>query len=83
MHAFLLFLTDRRTGHVKIFIGKISKVIFLEVAGRFASFLAEKLRMIKAVNCRRALSCVAWAMHTSGGRISGVLFWRAFDFISY
>ena len=38
---------------------------------------------LKMVLCRRALSCVAWALHTSGGRISGVLFWRAFDFISY
>ena len=38
------------SGHAKIFIGKIWNVIFLEVAGRFTSFLAEKLRMIKAVN---------------------------------
>jgi hypothetical protein len=47
---FLLFLTDSRMGHAKIFIGKIWKVIYLEVAGRFTSFLAEKLRTIKAVN---------------------------------
>ena len=47
---FLLFLADRRMGHAKIFIGKIWKVIFLEVAGRFTSFLAEKLRTIKPVN---------------------------------
>jgi hypothetical protein len=37
-------------GHAEIFIGKVWKVIFLEVTGRFTSFLAEKLRMIKAVN---------------------------------
>ena len=47
---FLLLLTDRRMGHAKIFIGKIWKVISLEVAGRFTSFVAEKLRTIKAVN---------------------------------
>ena len=47
---FLLFLADRRMGHAKIFIGKSWKVISLEPADEFTSFLAEKLRTIKAVN---------------------------------
>jgi hypothetical protein len=37
-------------GHAKIFIGKSWKVISLEPADEFTSFLAEKLRTIKAVN---------------------------------
>ena len=65
MHAFLLFPADRRTGHAKIFIGKISKVIFLEVAGRFTSFLDEKLRMIKAVNVDtlKRFVCAVYSMY--------------------
>ena len=46
----LLFLADCRMGHAKIFIGKSWKVTSLEPADGFTSFLAEKLRTIKAVN---------------------------------
>ena len=49
MHSSCSLLTVGRVMS-KFSLAKISKVIFLEVAGRFTSFLAEKLRTIKAVN---------------------------------
>ena len=67
-------------GHCSVEDAWILFVLWLKNEDGTAALLRRATRkwFLRMVLCRRALSYVAWAMHTSGGRISGVLFWRAF-----
>jgi hypothetical protein len=62
-------------GHAKIFIGKSWMVISLEPADGFTSFLAEKLRTIKAVNVNTSTWLCFLSEHISSRfRISPLAF---------